>query len=51
MKIESLSKMVPFFKFSAVEKLAVDAVKQNFVAMKVDHLNGAVIFGNLVSQY
>lgn len=50
MKIESLAKMVPFFSFPAVEKLSVDAVKHNFVAMKVDHMKGAVIFSTLVSQ-
>lgn len=47
MKIEMLSKMIPFFDFSVVEKISVDAVKYNFVAMKVDHVKGAVIFGNL----
>ncbi|KAJ3676233.1 hypothetical protein LUZ60_003645 [Juncus effusus] len=47
MKIEMLSKMVPFFDFSSVEKISVDAVKYNFIAMKVDHLKGAVIFGNV----
>ena len=49
MKIEVLSKMIPFFDFSVVEKLAVDAVKYNFVAMKIIHRNGAVHFGNMVS--
>ena len=48
-RIESLSQLVPFFEFSAVEKISVDAVKNNFVAMKVDHMKGVVIFGNLVS--
>lgn len=43
--------MVPFFDFPAVEKLSVDAVKHNFVAMKVDHTKGAVIFSSLVSLY
>ncbi|XP_057496488.1 eukaryotic translation initiation factor 3 subunit A-like [Actinidia eriantha] len=47
MKIESLSKMIPFFDFSTVEKISVDAVKNNFIAMKVDHMKGVVIFGNL----
>uniref|UniRef100_A0A5B6YHZ3 Eukaryotic translation initiation factor 3 subunit A n=1 Tax=Davidia involucrata TaxID=16924 RepID=A0A5B6YHZ3_DAVIN len=47
MKIESLSKMIPFFDFSAVEKISVDAVKHNFIVMKVDHVKGAVVFGNL----
>jgi translation initiation factor 3 subunit A len=50
MKIDMLSKMVPFFDFAVVEKISVDAVKYNYVAMKVDHLNGAVIFGNVVCQ-
>lgn len=48
MKIESLSQMIPFFDFSAVEKISVDAVKQNFIAMKVDHSRNIVLFGTLV---
>ena len=48
-RIESLSQLVPFFEFSVVEKISVDAVKNSFVAMKVDHMKGVVIFGNLVS--
>ncbi|XP_057502922.1 eukaryotic translation initiation factor 3 subunit A-like [Actinidia eriantha] len=47
MKIENISKMVPFFDFSTVEKISVDAVKHNFIAMKVDHMKGVVVFGNL----
>lgn len=47
MKIESLSRMVPFFDFSVVEKISVDAVKHNFVGLKVDHMKGVVIFGNM----
>lgn len=50
LKIESLSKMIPFFKFPAVEKISVDAVKYNFISMKVDHMKGVVLFGNLVSN-
>ncbi|RID45621.1 hypothetical protein BRARA_I02331 [Brassica rapa] len=46
-RIGSLSQLVPFFEFSVVEKISVDAVKNNFVAMKVDHMKGVVIFGNL----
>ncbi|KAG2295430.1 hypothetical protein Bca4012_003160 [Brassica carinata] len=46
-RIESLSQLVPFFEFSVVEKMSVDAVKNNFVAMKVDHMKGVVIFGIL----
>ncbi|XP_010259909.1 PREDICTED: eukaryotic translation initiation factor 3 subunit A [Nelumbo nucifera] len=47
MKIDVLSRMIPFFDFSVVEKICVDAVKYNFVAMKVDHMKEAVIFGNM----
>lgn len=49
MKIECLSQMIPFYDFSVVEKISVDAVKHNFIAMKVDHMKGVVLFGNLVS--
>ncbi|URE02683.1 hypothetical protein MUK42_19217 [Musa troglodytarum] len=45
--IGTLSKMIPFFDFSLVEKLSVDAAKYNFLSMKVDHLKGAVLFGNV----
>lgn len=48
MKIETLSKMVPFFDFSIVEKISVDAVKYKFFAIKVDHRKGAVTFGSEV---
>ncbi|ESW34658.1 hypothetical protein PHAVU_001G169900 [Phaseolus vulgaris] len=44
MKIETLTGMIPFFDFSVVEKIAVDAVKQKFVSMKVDHMKNVVIF-------
>ncbi|KAG5244749.1 eukaryotic translation initiation factor [Salix suchowensis] len=44
MKIESLSQMIPFFDFSAVEKISVDAVKYKFIAMKLDHMKHAVLF-------
>ncbi|KAG6773142.1 hypothetical protein POTOM_020399 [Populus tomentosa] len=44
MKIESLSQMIPFFDFSAVEKISVDAVKHNFIAMKLDHMKHVVLF-------
>ncbi|CAH8352105.1 unnamed protein product [Eruca vesicaria subsp. sativa] len=46
-RIKSLSQLVPFFDFSDVEKISVDAVKHNFLAMKVDHVKGFVTFGNL----
>ncbi|XP_040361798.1 eukaryotic translation initiation factor 3 subunit A-like [Rosa chinensis] len=47
MKIEHLSRMIPFYDFSVVEKIYVDAVKHNFIAMKVDHMKGVMMFGNL----
>ncbi|KAJ7977898.1 Eukaryotic translation initiation factor 3 subunit A [Quillaja saponaria] len=47
MKIENLSQMIPYFDFPVVEKISVDAVKNNFIAMKVDHMKGVVLFGNL----
>jgi hypothetical protein len=48
MKIESLSQMIPFFDFSAVEKISVDAVKHNFIAMKLDHMKHVVLFDTQV---
>lgn len=47
LKIENLSQMIPFFDFPVVEKISVDAVKHNFIAMKVDHMKGVILFGNL----
>lgn len=47
-QIGNLSKMIPFFDFAAIEKISVDAVRHNFVAIKVDHINGAVFFGKQV---
>ncbi|XP_042520473.1 eukaryotic translation initiation factor 3 subunit A-like [Macadamia integrifolia] len=47
MKTEVLSRMIPFFDSSVVEKISVDAVKYNFISMKVDHRKGAVVFGKL----
>ncbi|KNA19333.1 hypothetical protein SOVF_060490 [Spinacia oleracea] len=47
MTIESLSQMIPFFDFSVVEKISVDAVKHKFLTMKVDHMKGAVSFSIL----
>ena len=46
--IERLSQMISFFGFSVVEKISVDAVKHEFLTMKVDHMNGAVSFSVLV---
>ncbi|KAB1216327.1 Eukaryotic translation initiation factor 3 subunit A [Morella rubra] len=47
MKIESLSIMIPFFDFSVVEKISVEAVKHKFVALKIDHMKGVVVFDNM----
>nr|XP_016435220.1 PREDICTED: eukaryotic translation initiation factor 3 subunit A-like [Nicotiana tabacum] len=44
-QIGNLSKMIPFIDFAAIEKIAVDAVRHNFVAVKVDHMKHAVFFG------
>ena len=41
--------MVIFFDFSTVEKLIVEAVKYNYVQMKVDHLKEVVNFGSQVN--
>uniref|UniRef100_A0A2P2L6C7 Eukaryotic translation initiation factor 3 subunit A n=4 Tax=Rhizophora mucronata TaxID=61149 RepID=A0A2P2L6C7_RHIMU len=46
MTIGSLSQMIPFFDFSTVEKISVDAVKYNFIAMKVDHMKKKILFAN-----
>ncbi|XP_024524072.1 eukaryotic translation initiation factor 3 subunit A [Selaginella moellendorffii] len=46
MRITNLSNMIPFYSFTVVEKLAVDAAKYNFVQMKIDHGKGVVHFGS-----
>ncbi|KAL6516333.1 Eukaryotic translation initiation factor 3 subunit A [Orobanche gracilis] len=46
MSINNLSRIIPFFDFPIVEKISVDAVKNNFLAMKVDYKKGAIFFGN-----
>ncbi|PIN18403.1 Translation initiation factor 3, subunit a (eIF-3a) [Handroanthus impetiginosus] len=46
MSIDNLTRMIPFFDFSMVEKISVDAVKNNFLAMKVDYRKGAIFFDN-----
>ncbi|PKU82417.1 Eukaryotic translation initiation factor 3 subunit A [Dendrobium catenatum] len=45
-KIEMLSKMIPFLEFSVVEKISVEAIKHNFVSMVIDHRKGAITFIN-----
>ncbi|XP_018480799.2 eukaryotic translation initiation factor 3 subunit A-like isoform X1 [Raphanus sativus] len=49
-RIEFLAQLVPFLDFSDVEKISVEAVKHNFIAMKVDHVKGFVTFGNLGNE-
>ncbi len=48
MRISNLTHMISFFDFSTVEMVAVDAVKYNFVQVKIDHLKGVVSFGSQV---
>lgn len=48
-KISELTRMVTFFDFSTVEKLIVEAVKYNYVQMKVDHLKEVIKFGSQVN--
>ncbi|KAF9615770.1 hypothetical protein IFM89_026371 [Coptis chinensis] len=45
-KIEALSRMIPFFDLSVVEKISVDAVKYNCTAVEFDHFKGVAFFGN-----
>ncbi|PPD97379.1 hypothetical protein GOBAR_DD05592 [Gossypium barbadense] len=47
MKIDSMSQIIPFFELFKVEKISIDAVKHKFIAMKVDHVKGVVLFGNM----
>ncbi|XP_042057153.1 eukaryotic translation initiation factor 3 subunit A-like [Salvia splendens] len=44
--IENLSNIIPFFDFPMVEKISVDAVKNNFLSMKVNYRKGAIFFGS-----
>jgi len=50
MKITALSRMIPFFDLNVVEKLSVDAMKYNFLQLKIDHLKGIVRFGSQVRR-
>eukprot|EP00897_Mesotaenium_endlicherianum_P001035 jgi/Mesen1/10932/ME000095S10273 len=45
MKMASVSRMIPFGDFAFVEKLAVDAVKYNFLQVKINHQQGTLLFG------
>ncbi|KAL1550319.1 Eukaryotic translation initiation factor 3 subunit A [Salvia divinorum] len=46
MTIDNLSKIIPFFDFPVVEKISVDAVKNNFLSMKVNYSKSAIFFDN-----
>lgn len=48
-KIESLSKMLPFLDFSEMERISVEAVEHYLFSLKIDHVRGSVVFGKLVS--
>ncbi|CAI0390945.1 unnamed protein product [Linum tenue] len=50
MRIESLSRMIPFFGFAVVERISVDAVKHKFIAMKVNHMKSVVMFGDALLE-
>ena len=51
MKITSLSNMIPFYDFHAVEKFSVDVVKYNFLQLNIDHSKGIVQFGIQVKKF
>lgn len=44
-QIDNISKMIPFFDFTMIEKISADVVRCNFLAIKVDHIKGVVFFG------
>ncbi|XP_073150120.1 eukaryotic translation initiation factor 3 subunit A-like [Henckelia pumila] len=44
--IDNLSKIIPFFDFSTVEKISVDSIKKNYLTMKVDYRKDAISFGS-----
>ncbi|GLI66197.1 hypothetical protein VaNZ11_009962 [Volvox africanus] len=45
MRIGELAAMVPFYTFAEVEAVVVDAVKYDYLQMRVDHRNGTLHFG------
>ncbi|GLC73813.1 hypothetical protein PLESTF_001423800 [Pleodorina starrii] len=45
MRISELAAMVPFFTFAEVEAVVVDAVKYDYLQMRVDYRNGTLHFG------
>uniref|UniRef100_A0A383WBN2 Eukaryotic translation initiation factor 3 subunit A n=1 Tax=Tetradesmus obliquus TaxID=3088 RepID=A0A383WBN2_TETOB len=46
MNIAELAKLVPFMPFGDVEAVVVDAVKYDYLQMRVDHRNGTLHFGS-----
>jgi len=46
LKISSLAAMVPFASFGEVEAIVVDAVKAEFLQVRIDHRNGTLHFGS-----
>eukprot|EP00798_Chlamydomonas_sp_ICE-L_P024015 gene24015-9590_t len=46
LKVSSLASMVPFATFGEVEAIVVDAVRYNFLQVRVDHRNGTLHFGS-----
>ena len=45
LKISSLSAMVPFATFAEIEAVIVDAVRYDYLQVRVDHRNGTLHFG------
>ncbi|EFJ51612.1 eukaryotic translation initiation factor 3a [Volvox carteri f. nagariensis] len=45
MRISELAALVPFYTFAEVEAVVVDAVKYEYLQMRVDHRNGTLHFG------
>lgn len=50
MKMSHLQKMIPFLSFDEVEKLVVDAVKFNYLQIKIDYQNQCVHFGSQILE-
>lgn len=48
MTVDNLSRIIPFFDFTNIEKISVDAAKNNFLALKVDYWKGVISFGKKV---
>lgn len=46
MRISELAALVPFYTFAEVEAVVVDAVKHDYLQMRVDHRNGTLHFGS-----